>query len=87
MITCLSRLSVLEPRQIWTEHLAGKEHVINLRIFTFSWIRLLQRKVCNTEHINAGVESFESSVHFSQAGRCHVPEDSNLYNQLLLNLK
>jgi len=69
------------------EHLAGKEHVIYLQIFTFSRIRLLQRKVSNTEHTDDRVESFENSAQFSQEGRRHIPEDSNLNNQLRLNLK
>jgi len=69
------------------EHLAGKEHVIYLQIFTFSRIRLLQRKVSNTEHTDDRAESFENSANFSQAGRRHIPEDSNLNNQLSLNLK
>jgi len=87
MSTCLSQLSTLELRQIWKEHLAGREHVINLQIFTFSRVRLPQRKVSSTEHTDDGVESFENSAQFSKAGRRHVPEDSNLYNELRPNLK
>ena len=43
--------------------------------------------VSSTEHINDGVGTFENSAQFSQAGRRHFPEYSNLYNQLRPNLK